>query len=180
MIKINLLPREKRPKRGEIKAPRTVSVVMALLAVAGMAGYWLFVKWDIQRLRTSIAVTQSEVAVNRQSAQVVEQYARKKQQLGERLALVQRLATHQDRPVRLLNGLSEALPDGGWLTSISKSSGTLTIQGYASSHFVVAELMLALQRMTRLVTNVELSFSELELYEGRPVERFEILATLSG
>lgn len=180
MIKINLLPREQRRKRGQVRIPRAGIIAVLVLAVGGMWGYWLMVKWDLAQLQADIATTRNEIARNRQVVRLVEQYTRDRKQIQERLALVQRLAAGQEMPVRLLDGISQALPEGGWLTSISKVSGKLVIQGYASSHFVVAEMMLALQRLTQLVHNVELSFSELELYEGRPVERFELQMALSG
>lgn len=180
MITINLLPHEERRKKVRIKVPQATIVVVAALAVAGMGGYWYVVKREAQQLQADIAATQSEIAGNREIVQLVEQYTRDKQRLQDRLSLVQRLADAQQSPVRLLDDISQALPDGGWLTGISKVSGKLTIQGYASSHFVVAELMLGLQRLTATIKSVELNFSELDMHEGKPVERFEIIATLSG
>ncbi|MBZ0169195.1 Pili assembly protein [Candidatus Methylomirabilis lanthanidiphila] len=179
MIKINLLPREQRRKSGRVRAPRAGYAAMAVLAVVGMWGCWLMVRWDMAQLQADIVATKDNIARHQQVVRLVEQYTRDQKQRQERLTVVQRLAASQNSPVRLLDGISQALPEGGWLTSINKVSGKLVIQGYASSHFVVAEMMLALQQLTQLVNSVELSFSELELYEGRPVERFEILLTLS-
>lgn len=180
MIRINLLPREERQRKVHVKAPQAAIIAVAVLVAGGMLGYWYYVKRDVQQLRANIVATQSEIDTNKKIVLLVEQYTRDKKQLQDRLTLVQRLAFDQNSPVRLLDGISQALPDGGWLTGISKVSGRLVIQGYASSHFAVAELMLALQRLKPIVSSVELNFSELALHEGLPVERFEILATLSG
>lgn len=179
MIRINLLPREKRQRKGHVKVPQAAIVAVVILAAGGMWGYWRVVKYDVERLQADIVAAQSEIARNRQVVRLVEQYTRDKKQLQDRLTLVQRLAAGQNSSIRLLDGISQALPEGGWLTGISKVSGRLVIQGYASSHFVVAELMLALQQLKLIVRSVELHFSERELYEGRPVERFEILVNLS-
>lgn len=180
MIKINLLSREERRRKVQVKVPQGAIVAVAILAAGGMWGYWYFVKRDVERFRAEIVATQSEIDRNQQVIRMVEQYTRDKKQLQDRLTLVQRLAAAQSSPVRLLDGISQALPDGAWLTGISKVSGKLVIQGYASSHFAVAELMLALERLKPIISGVGLNFSELELYEGKPVERFEILTTLSG
>lgn len=180
MIRINLLPREKRGQRGQAKGPRAAILALAILAVGGMWGYWLLVRWEVTQLRADVVATTDEITRNQQIVRVVEQYTRDKKQLQERLALVQRLAASQDGPVRLLDGISQALPEGGWLTGVRKVSGRLVIEGYASSHFVVAELMLALQRLKPIINSVELNVSELALYEAKPVERFEILVILSG
>lgn len=180
MIRINLLSPEERRRKVRVRAPQVAIIAVAILAAGGMWGYWYFVKHDVERLRADIVATRSEIERNQQIVRLVEQYARDKKQLQDRLALVQRLAAVQGSAVRLLDGISQALPEDGWLTGINKVSGRLVIQGYASSHFSIAELMLALQRLKPIINSVELNFSELELYEGRPVERFEIISTLSG
>lgn len=180
MIRINLLSREERRRKVQIKVPQATIVVAAILVAGGMGGVWYFVKRDVERLRADVVATRSEIAKNQQIIQMVEQYTRDKKQIQDRLTVVRRLAAAQSSPVRLLDGISQALPEGAWLNGISKTAGRLVVQGYASSHFAVAELMLALQRLKPIITSVELNFSELELYEGRPVERFEILATLTG
>lgn len=180
MIRINLLPRETRKKRGQVKVSQAWIVAVVLLAVGGMWGYWLVVRREVAQLRAEIVATTDEIVRNQQIVRLVDQYSRDRQQLQERLARVQRLAAAQDSPVRLLDGISQALPEGGWLTGIRKVSGRLVIEGYATSHYVVAELMLALQRLKPIIASVELNFSELELREAKPVERFEILVVLSG
>lgn len=180
MIKINLLPREVRRKKVRVRVPQTATVTLAILAVGGLWGYRYIVKQDVERLRADIAVARNEIAQNQQIIRLVEQYTRDKTQLQDRLTLIQQLVTAQSAPVRLLDGISRALPEGAWLNGISKTSGKLIVKGYASSHFAVAELMLALQQLQPIVTGIELNFSEFELYEGRPVERFEILAISTG
>lgn len=180
MIKINLLPRKERPRKIRVKVPQAAVVAVAILLVGAMWAYWHSVKRDVERLRADIVATRSEIAQSQQIVRLVEQYARDKKQLQDRLALIQRLVTAQGTPVRLLDGISQALPDDVWLAGISKVSGKLVVQGYASSHFGVANLMLALGRLKPIISGVELNFSELQIYENKPVERFEIIATLSG
>ena len=180
MIRINLLPREERRRKIRVEVPQAAIVALTILVVAGMWGYWRLVRRDVERLRADIVSTRSEIAQNQQIVRMVEQYARDKKQLQDRLALIQRLVTAQGTPVRLLDGISQALPDDVWLAGVSKVSGKLVLQGYASSHFSVANLMIALGRLKPIISSVELIFSELQTYENKPVERFEILAALSG
>ncbi len=180
MIRINLLPRRERRRIIHVKVPQAAIVALAILLVGAMWKYWHSVKRDVVRLQADIVATQNEIAQNQQIVRLVEQYTRDKRQLEDRLALIQRLVTAQGTPIRLLDGISQALPDDVWLAGISKISGRLVVQGYASSHFGVANLMLALGRLKPIISSVELNFSELQIYENRPVERFEIIATLSG
>ena len=180
MIRINLLPREERRRKIRVEVPQAAIVALTILVVAGMWGYWRLVRRDVERLRADIVSTRSEIAQNQQIVRLVEQYGRDKNQLQHRLTLVQRLVTDQGTSVRLLDGISQALPDDVWLAGISKVSGKLVIQGYAASHFAVANLMIALGRIKPMISSVELNYSELQIFENKPVERFEILAALSG
>ena len=178
MIRINLLPREERRRKIEVKVPQAAVVAVAIVLLGGMWVYWRSVKRDVEGLRADIVATQHEIGQNQQIVRLVEQYARDKKQLQDRLSLIQRLVTAQAIPVRLLDGISQALPDDVWLVGLSKVTGKLIVQGYASSHFSVANLMVALGRLKPIISSVELNFSELQIYESKPVERFEILATL--
>ena len=180
MIKINLLPREERRRKVQVKVPQAAVVLLTILIVGGMWLYWRSVKRDVQRIQVEIVATRNEIAQNQQIVRLVEQYTRDKKQLEDRLTLIQRLVNAQSTPVSLLDGISQALPDDVWLAGVSKLTGRLVVQGYASSHFSVADLMIALGRLKPIISSVELIFSELQMYENKPVERFEILATVSG
>jgi len=180
MIRINLLPREERRKRVTVRVPQAAIGVAVTLALVVMFAYWRSVTWEIARLRAEAVMVREEIARNKQVVQLVEQYARDKKQLQDRLAIIRRLLAAQEAPVRLLDGISQALPDEVWLTVVTKTSGKLVVQGYATSHFAVANLMVALGRLKPMIGAVELSFSERHLFENKPVERFEIVATLVG
>lgn len=180
MIKINLLPREERRRKTQVKVPQAAIVALVILVAGGMWWYWRSVKGETGRLRADAAATRNEIAQNQQVVRLVEQYQRDKKQLQDRLTVIQRLAATQGTPVRLLDGISQVLPNDVWLAGVSKVSGKLVVQGFASSHFAVANLMEALGRLKPIISTVELSFSERQMFENRPVERFEIVAALSG
>ncbi len=180
MIKINLLPREERRRKVSVRVPQMAVVVLAIAILGSMWGYWRSVRGEIERLRGDIVATRSEIAQNQQVVRLVEQYARDKKQLQDRLTVIQRLATAQGTSVRLLDGISQVLPNEVWLAGMSKVSGKLVVQGYASSHFAVANLMEALARLKPIVVSVELAFTERQIFNNKPVERFEIIASLPG
>jgi len=180
MIKINLLPHEERKRKIQVRVPQAAIVTVVLLVAFGMWAYWRSLKGEMERLRADSASTRSEIARNKQIVQLIEQYERDKKQLEERLTLIQRLVSAQGSAVRLLDGISQAVPDDVWLVGIAKVSGRLVLQGYASSHFAVANLMLALERLKPRIVSVELSVIERQIHENKPVERFEIVAGLPG
>jgi Tfp pilus assembly protein PilN len=180
MIKINLLPREDRKRRIRLHVPQAAIITVVILAALGMWAYARSLKGELQRLRVDTAALRSEIARNKQVVQKIEQYEREKKQLQERLALIQRLVGAQGNAVRLLDGISQAVPDDVWLAGINKVSGRLLLQGFAFSHFAVANLMLALERLKPVVATVELNVIERQFHENKPVERFEIVVGLPG
>ena len=180
MIKINLLPREEQKRRISVKIPQAVAVTLIILVAVGMWAYWRSLTGELERLRVDSAGIRSEIARAKQIVQLIEQYERDKKLLQERLTLIQRLVSAQGSAVRLLDGISQVMPDDIWLAAINKVSGRLVLQGYASSHFAVANLMLALERLKPRIVSVELSVIERQIHENKPVERFEIVAGLPG
>ena len=180
MIRINLLPREERKPKIRIQVPQAAIVTVVILVTLGMWAYWRSLKGELERLRADIAGTRTEIARNKQIIQTIEQFERDKKQLQERLTLIHGLISAQGSAVRLLDGISRAVPDDVWLAGISKVSGRLVLQGYASSHFAVANLMLALERLKPQFVSVELSVIERQVHENKPVERFEIVVGVPG
>ena len=180
MIKINLLPREEQKRRISVKIPQAVAVTVIILVAVGMWAYWRSLKGELERLRVDSAGIRGEIARAKQIVQLIEQYERDKKQLKDRLTLIQGLISAQGSAVRLLDGISQAVPDDVWLVGIAKVSGRLVLQGYASSHFAVANLMLALERLKPRIVSVELIVIERQIHENKPVERFEIVAGLPG
>jgi Tfp pilus assembly protein PilN len=180
MIRINLLPREDQKRKISVKIPQAATVTLMILVAVGMWAYWRSLKGELERLRVDSAGIRSEIARAKHIVQLIEQYERDKKQLKDRLTLIQGLISAQGSAVRLLDGISQVMPDDIWLAAINKVSGRLVLQGYASSHFAVANLMLALERLKPLIGSVELSVIERQVHENKPVERFEIVAGFPG
>ena len=180
MIRINLLPREERRRKISVKIPQAATVTLMIVVAVGMWAYWRSLKGELERLRVDSAGIRSEIARAKQIVQLIEQYERDKKQLQERLTLIQGLISAQGSAVRLLDGISQVMSDDIWLAAINKVSGRVVLQGYASSHFAVANLMLALERLKPLIGSVELSVIERQVHENNPVERFEIIAGMPG
>jgi len=180
MIKINLLPREGRKRKIRVQVPQAAVITVIILVAVGMWAYWRSLKGELGRLRADIVATRGEIARDKQIVQLIEQYERDKKQIQERLTLIQSLIGAQGSAVRLLDAISQAVPDDIWLAAIIKVSGRVVLQGYASSLFAVANLMLALERLRPLIVGVELSIIERQVHENKPIERFEIIARMPG
>lgn len=180
MIKINLLPKERRRRAISVGRPVVYVVVGCVVALAGMAGGWWWLEGQVQRLQQDIRQNKVELERYKNEIKKVEQFLGERKRLQERLQVVARLTAEQGGPVRLLDQVSRVLPDEVWLTGMNKTKDKLVLQGYAFSNFGIANFMTALGGVQPPLRNVELTFSEKSTVERVPVERFEITAALGG
>ncbi len=180
MIKINLLPKERRRRAISVGRPVVYVVVGAVLVLGGMLGGYLWLDGRVRDLERDIGQKRVELERYRNEIKKVEQFLSDKKRLEERLRVVAKLAAEQEGPVRLLDQISRTLPDEVWLTNMNKTKDKLVLQGFAFSNFGIANFMTELGKLQPMLRNVELTFSEKSTVERVPVERFEITAGLGG
>ena len=141
MANINLLPwREAR--RQERKQQFLIGLGATLVGAALSVLLWdLTVTSQIdyqqsrnQYLRTQIAVLDQEVAE-------IRDLQRKRNQLIERMRVIQALQGNRPVIVRLLDQLVRTVPDGVFYTSLETKANVVSIEGVAESNNRVSSLM---------------------------------------
>lgn len=160
MIRINLLSERRTVKAVSkgFQAGQKITVIGSLLVVLTLVGvgwrYWAIGQQEAQVVREVEAAKREEQRLAEILKQVQEFEARK-QQLQQRVALIDELRKGQNAPVHMIDQLSRALPDMTWLTGVKQDGYNLTIQGRC----------LTLTSLSDFVGNLEAS-----RYFTRPVE----------
>ena len=141
MANINLLPwrearRQERKKQfliglGATLAGAAMSVLLWDLAVNSQIDYQ---QSRNQYLRTQIALLDQEVAE-------IRDLQRKRNQLIERMRVIQALQGNRPVIVRLLDQLVRTVPDGVFYTSLETKANVVSIEGVAESNNRVSSLM---------------------------------------
>ena len=141
MANINLLPwrearRQERKKQfliglGATLAGAALSVFFWDLAVNSRIDYQ---QSRNQYLRTQIALLDQEVAE-------IRDLQRKRNQLIERMRVIQALQGNRPVIVRLLDQLVRTVPDGVFYTSLETKANVVSIEGVAESNNRVSSLM---------------------------------------
>ena len=152
MIRVNLIGERKVAKK-KIAFPiaQQITVVSAAIMVAtGLVVGWRY--WSLNRaaarLTTEITKAQNETSKLKAVIAQVQQFEDQKNQLQQRIELIEQLRKDQTGPVHLLDEVSRALPPMLWLTDLKESaSGEVLIDGRAN----------ALTSITDFVTNLEQS-----------------------
>ena len=142
MIKINLV-REGRTVRGAGAAPsggpavaaggsnlNNIVVVAAVLLGALIAGGWWFLKNStLKEKQETVANKQSEADRLQAIIKQVDDYTKRKESLQKRIDLINQLKQNQKGPVKIMDRISQDLPDLVWLDRMTMSGGLVTIGG---------------------------------------------------
>ena len=97
-------------------------------------------------------------------------------ELARRVALIEDLRGGQGGPVRMLDQVSRAMPEGVWLTELRQEGAHITVQGRATSLTVLSELVVALESSGYFTLPVDIVDSQFESQAEGEVVRFELRA----
>lgn len=128
-IKINLLPREDRPKRAGMSMPKMPTLgggkavqqgaaALLVLVLLGTGAFWYMAWNEKATLQKDLASLKAQDdALKRQlfELRLVEDA---KREIQRRLGIIGRVAKSQGVPVETMNGVLKAVPQGIWLTSL--------------------------------------------------------------
>ena len=155
MIRINLLGADAAKKSKGLSSIRLpeISVGAVQAGIAGMfivvllgIGFaWWFQSSQLSRMRTELALAQSERARVQEVADQVTVLQDRTNLLKQKLDVIVELKANQSGPVMLLDEVSRLVADGLWLTSLDLADGDVTLRGNALSDSPVADFLTNLQ-----------------------------------
>lgn len=139
MIRVNLSepvrPVERR-QAFSLHHGQHISLVgsLLLLVTALLIGwrYWALMQVAADLDRTVAAARQEEAQLS-SILQQVQSFELRRQQLQQRVALIDELRKGQAAPVHIIDQVSRALPDGMWLTRLQQAGYDVTIEGECQS-----------------------------------------------
>lgn len=141
MAKINLLP-----WREELRKERQQEFIgiIAAVALAAAALVWFVTgniegQWQSQKNRN--AFIQKEMAVLTEQITEIKELRDKREQLLERMKLIQDLQGNRPIIVRLFDEIARSIPDDLYFTNLDIKGTQVTVKGRAKSNNRVAALM---------------------------------------
>ena len=189
MIRINLLAgdREKQPRKAaaigfDIGQKVTLVCSLILLATAlGIGWWWWMLDRESARLTSEIAAAERETARLKTILTQVAQFESQKQQLQQRVSLIEELRKGQTGPVHLIDQLSRAMPDMLWLNSLSQDGGEITVDGRCTTLTALSDFVSNLERSGHFRRPVEILDSQVEQVTGSSAEliKFQLKATFA-
>jgi type IV pilus assembly protein PilN len=148
VIRINLLPREERPKRRTlptIQIPRLGTVApFAALGVIALAVVTAATVQSRQlaKLQGDVAAARAETERYKPQLEKIRDITQKREEVRTRLDIIARLDRDRYYRVQLLDEVSQALPDNMWLSELSElGDRRFKLDGVTFSNFIVARFM---------------------------------------
>jgi type IV pilus assembly protein PilN len=147
VIKINLV-REGRAVRGAGAAPAAITAgvpsvslgggmninnvliaVFAVLGVLAALGYWFWNKRVRDQRQETVVQRTAEAQKLEAIIKEVDEYQKRKDNLQQRIDLINQLKENQKGPVRIMDQVSRDLPDLVWLDTMDISGGRISMAG---------------------------------------------------
>jgi type IV pilus assembly protein PilN len=163
MIRVNLVEGgrqvEKQRTTGGFEISQNVSLIgtVLLLLAAAFVG-WRY--WSITQqgaaLDTEIAAATREEAQLKDLLTQVQTFEARRQQLQQRVALIDELRKGQAAPVHMIDQISRALPDDMWLTKLQQKEFEVTIEGECLSLTALSDFVGNLEGSRYFVKPVEI------------------------
>jgi type IV pilus assembly protein PilN len=161
MIKINLLPFRAARKRENVRRQITIYVLVIILTVLLVGYKFIQLSGQVSNLKSEEEGIRAELATYQKELNEIKELEKKISEVRTKLDVIKTLETGKTGPVLLLADISDSVPeDKLWLTSLSESSGSLTLTGTAMDNETVALFMNNLENAER-VTIVDLQSATL-------------------
>ena len=168
MIKINLLgvDRERNKRKAKLALAGqklTIGCSLILVAAALGVGWWFWhLRGTSAELDRQIADAQRETQRLQSVIQQVQQFEARKVQLQQRVSLIEQLRKGQGGPVKLLDKVSQALPDGMWLMNMRQNGTEIVIDGRCTSLNALSDFVSGLTESSLFERPVEIVDSRVE------------------
>ena len=181
MIRVNLLttgPGTAPPREWVPREHRSALLGLGLLLVTavGVGGWWLYLRHQHSEAEVRITDSETKLEQLKDAVKLLDQATSRKNELAERLALIDRLRSAKRAPITMLETISRSVPEGLWLIEIKTVGPIVTIEGRAISLTSVSDFAAGLQQSGLFKMPVEIMKTSTEVVEETNVIRFSVKA----
>ncbi|MBI5663848.1 MAG: PilN domain-containing protein [Nitrospirae bacterium] len=168
MIRINLLPSKKKKKAFALPPALIYGIAAVVVVTITVIAGTLYLNKQVSSKQEELTAKEQKLKKLQAALEEVKNYEKDNKDYREKTRIIETLKKNQIVPLRLLDEVSEMLPKGVWLTSLTDKGGIISIEGYA---FTNSDLV-------NYVQNLKGSkyFTEVMLVESRQtqIEEFTI------
>lgn len=130
MIRINLLPSKKK-KALILPNVLVYGVFVTLFIIIAAAAFTYHLNSQISSKQSSVLAKETKLKQLQAALEDVKNYEKDNKEFREKTMIIEQLKRNQIVPLRLLDEVSEMLPNGVWLVSLADNAGVVSIEGVA-------------------------------------------------
>jgi len=175
MIRINLLPIRKTQKTKSVQQQLLVAVGIVITTIIASIVWTAAVSSQAEEKKQKVAEKTQELKQLDKIIGEVNEFTAKKEELEEKLEVIENLRKSKTGPVKALDDLASEIPNRVWLGEINETDGSVTIKGSAIDPEDVSAFMKALQR-SQFYSQVDLTFSKARREGNITLYDFEVMA----
>jgi len=178
MIRINLLPIRKTQKTKSVQQQLLVAVGVIITTIIASIIWTATVSSTAEEKKQRVAEKNQELKQLDKIIGEVNEFTAKKEELEEKLKVIEDLRKSKTGPVKALDDLATEIPNRVWLTDINEKGGSVTLVGSAIDPEDVSAFMKSLQK-SKYFTGVVLTFSKSKPKDGVTIYEFEIRCSVN-
>ncbi len=181
MIKINLLPTQRKPPRKvtELQKQLIIAVVVLGGVSAGMVFYFISLNSKIAARTEEKAVAMAEVARQENMLKEVKNVEEERKKVTDKIGVIEQLKKNQQGPVRLLDEISRAIPVSVDLLTMSETSGSINLAGEAFTNEDVVKFVDNL-KASEYFTDIYLIETSQRNKDGYEIYEYKLQFTYKG
>ncbi|HAR46896.1 MAG: hypothetical protein A2X56_13840 [Nitrospirae bacterium GWC2_57_13] len=143
MIKINLLPTKRKvsKKITELQQQMVLGGLLLILTGIIIGFFWMNLNARIAQLERDKAAAQARIAEQNNLLKEVNNIEAERKQVQDKINIIEQLKKNQKGPVRLLDEVSKALPEGVSITSLAENSGNVDLSGDAFTNEIIVRFV---------------------------------------
>ncbi|HEY6012327.1 MAG TPA: PilN domain-containing protein [Nitrospirota bacterium] len=178
MIKINLLPsssKKRKPARKITELQKQVMMGGLILAVVAVSilFFWGLLRSKIASLEKSKASAEARLREQDVILKEVKNVEEERKLVMEKIEIIDKLKKNQSGPVRLLDEISTALPQGVNLISLTEANNNINLEGEAFTNEDVVRFVERL-KASSLLNNVMLLETSQIKKEGTEIYKYKL------
>jgi type IV pilus assembly protein PilN len=180
MIRINLLPVRQNQKRQTVQQQLVIGGMLLLATVVACVIWSAAISSQVDERNQQIAQKRNELKQLDKIIGEVNEFTTKKQELEDKLKIIDQLRKGKTGPVKALDDLATEIPNRVWLTNINESAGSVSIEGLAIEHEDVSAFMKSLQKSKYFgAINLKSSNEAKDPSSGVTLYQFKITCTVN-
>ncbi|MDA8099398.1 MAG: PilN domain-containing protein [Nitrospiraceae bacterium] len=181
MIKINLLPTKRKPPRKVTEFQKQAIIAVAVLGGVGgaLAFYYVNLNSRIAERQQQLAAAQAQVLKQENMLKAVQNVEEERKKVLEKIGVIDQLKKNQQGPVRMLDEISKALPNGVDLVSLTEKEGNVELTGDSFSNEEIVRFVENL-KASPFLGDVSLLESKQSVVEGTEIYRYKLQFKYKG